>query len=62
MNEQRKTEVRPVKVHVPDPDLGVTIRRGVGFRASDSLGWRGPTRKTYAEARRDKHEHEADAG
>jgi hypothetical protein len=52
-----KTRVRPVRIHVPDPDLHTTVVRGVGQRACCSCGWRGPKRNTYADARKDSRLH-----
>ncbi len=57
MGKQSKTSVHPVKIHLPSPELQTTILRGVGFRAGSSGGWKGPTRRTYREARKDAHEH-----
>jgi hypothetical protein len=57
-----KTEVRPVRVYIPDRELHTTVVRGRGFRAVASDGWKGPERKTYADAREDKRAHEREHG
>ena len=54
-----KTTVRPVRIHVPDADPFCDTSRGVGFRAVSADGWKGPQRKTYAQARQDARERNA---
>jgi hypothetical protein len=48
-----KLRVRRVTVHLPPDDSGTVTVRGVGFRAADNGDWRGPVRRSYAEARKD---------
>jgi hypothetical protein len=52
--------VKRVKVHLPAHDLMPDTIRGVASRASCSCGYRGPSRKTYAEARKDLRLHRLD--
>jgi hypothetical protein len=48
-----KLRVRPIRVHLPPDEHGTVTVRGVGFRAVESGEWRGPVRRSYAEARKD---------
>lgn len=52
-----KLRVRRVTVHLPPDDQGTVTVRGRGFRATDDRDWKGPTRTTYAEARKDLRQH-----
>ncbi len=56
-----RTTIRRSVVHVPSPELHTTIARGFGFRAIASDGWKGPNRKTYADARKDARLHKLEA-
>ncbi len=58
---QPKTTVKPSRVHIPSTELHTTVVRGYGFRAASSDGWKGPNRKTYAEARADARAHRGEA-
>lgn len=55
-----KSSVKPVRVYLPSADLHTTVARGVGFRAVASDGWKGPSRRTYADARKDAREHKTE--
>lgn len=49
--------VRPLRVTRDDAELGARVRRGVGFLAECSCGFRGRVRPTVAIARQDRREH-----
>lgn len=50
--------VHPVKVYRYDKDLGVDVRRTVGFQARIGDRSLAPARSSYAEARADLHTQE----
>jgi hypothetical protein len=57
VSPQPKENVEPVKAYVPSAELHTTIRRVVGYRACCNGEPVGPTRGTYADARKDLSLH-----
>ncbi len=52
-----KSRVRPLKVYLPRDEHGTVTKRGVGFAAEFNGEIVGPSRRTYAEARKDLRLH-----
>lgn len=53
-----RIRVTPVRVKIRDEQARCDVLRGVGFRAEVPGGWRGPVRRTRAEAMVDKLERQ----
>ena len=54
-----KGSVAPVKLYIRNDEWAVDVRRTVAYRASCDCEWRGPSRRSYAEARADLRAHRA---
>jgi hypothetical protein len=57
MTAHNTGRVKRVTIHVPDPDLGTTRLRGIGFRVHWKSGDLGKIRTTYSQARADARQH-----